>query len=82
MLYILGGTPRGGKSIIARKLLQEQKIPYFCTDFLISVLHNGAPEFEINHNKPFIEKAEKIWPLVKHLLHHLVVDEEKYLIIN
>lgn len=38
MLYLLGGAPRTGKSIIARRFVAEKQIPYFCTDALITVL--------------------------------------------
>ncbi len=29
MLYLLGGAARSGKSIIARRILAEKRIPYF-----------------------------------------------------
>ena len=38
MFFILGGAPRCGKSIMARRFAEKFKIPYFATDFLVSAL--------------------------------------------
>jgi adenosyl cobinamide kinase/adenosyl cobinamide phosphate guanylyltransferase len=32
MLYLLGGAARSGKSIIAKRILAESRIPFFCLD--------------------------------------------------
>lgn len=79
MLYILGGASRSGKSIVARRLVEEKKIPFFCIDFLISSLQE-VKHLEINHGQEFIVKAEKLWPLTKPLYSHLITEEPKYLI--
>ncbi len=79
MVYILGGASRSGKSIIARRLVIEQNIPFFCTDFLVTSL-SGINTVNIQHDTPFIEKADKLWPLVKPMLNHLVKEEPQYLI--
>lgn len=79
MLYILGGSPRSGKSTIGRKLVKEKAIPFFCIDFLITSLQEVKP-LNIQHGQPFIGKAENLWPLVKPLLIHLLQEESNYLV--
>jgi hypothetical protein len=80
MLYILGGAPRTGKSILGRKFVSDKQIPFFCIDFLITAIEEGTPQIGIKHGQPFISKAEGLWPLVKPLLTHLIREEPNYLI--
>ncbi len=68
MLYILGGVARSGKSTISRRFVQEKAVPYFSTDALINALQ-GAELLNIHHELPFVEKAEKIWPMVEPMLY-------------
>jgi len=79
MLYILGGAPRCGKSIIARRFVSERNISYFSTDFLIESLEKGAPQLNIKFG-PFIPKAEKVWPILNYLMKGIVEWTESYLI--
>lgn len=79
MIYILGGTSRSGKSIISRRFVTERQIPFFCIDFLTTSLQE-IPTLNIKHGLPFLEKAEKLWPLIKPMLIHLLKEEPQYLI--
>lgn len=79
MLYVLGGAPRCGKSILARRFVSERRIPYFSTDFLIWALEKGAPQLDIKFG-PFLPKAEKVWPIIKPLMSVLTEDVDNYLI--
>lgn len=79
MLYILGGSSRSGKSIIARRFVKEKQIPFFCIDFLITSLQEIG-QLDIRHGQDFITKAEKLWPLLKPMLAHLLKEEPDYLI--
>ncbi len=79
MLYILGGTSRSGKSIIADKLL-EKGIPFFSTDFLMMGLERGLPEFGVNSNDPAPKIATKIWPIIKEIAITLIDINQDYLI--
>ena len=79
MLYLLGGAPRTGKSILARRLVVEKRIPYFGIDALTTVLQESLPDLGIKHGQPFIFKAEKIWPILKSLLIHFIEEEPDYL---
>jgi len=79
MLYILGGAPRCGKSIVSRRFVLEKNIPYFSTDFLIEALEKGAPQLDIKFG-PFIPKAEKVWPILDYLIRGIVDWADNYLI--
>jgi len=72
MLYVLGGASRSGKSIISRRFVSEKQIPFFCIDFLITSLQE-VPSLDIKQGQPFIDKAKKLWPLIKPLLVHLIL---------
>jgi len=80
MLYLLGGAPRTGKSVIARRLVAEKQIPYFCIDALTTVLQESLPNLGIKHGQPFVSKAENLWPILKSLLFHLAEEEPDYLV--
>ncbi len=79
MLYLLGGAPRTGKSILARSFVTEKGIPYFGIDGLTTVLQESLPDLGIKHGQPFISKAEKIWPILNSLLIHFIEEEPNYL---
>lgn len=81
MLYVLGGASRSGKSIIAKKLLINKQIPYFSTDFLVTILENGNSSLGIKQGLNPILKSEKLWNYVKPLLiNHIINEERDYLI--
>ncbi|HEY1041576.1 MAG TPA: hypothetical protein VGE63_02530 [Candidatus Paceibacterota bacterium] len=78
MLYLIGGAPRSGKSLLAQRLLKEKQVSYFPTDALIGTLTFAAPEFNINHDLSFKEKSEKVWRFTEHLFNHFLHEEESY----
>ena len=80
MLYLLGGAPRTGKSILARRFVAEKGMPYFGVDGLTTVLQESLPDLGIRHGQPFISKAEKLWPILKSLLIHFIEEELDYLV--
>jgi hypothetical protein len=47
MLYLIGGAARAGKTILGHRLFRERSIPYFCVDYFVSALDQGAPELGI-----------------------------------
>ncbi len=79
MLYILGGTARSGKTLIARKIAKNKGIPYFSTDLLISSLQRGAPELGIKHGQKHISKAKKLWKFAEPLMKSFIKNTDGYL---
>jgi hypothetical protein len=80
MFYILGGAPRAGKSILAKKFLKEKQVPYLSTDAIVGMLSQSAPEYGIQQGGEFIPKAQKLWRFSKALFEYLIEEEENYLV--
>ena len=80
MLYLIGGAPRSGKSLLAQRILKEKQVPYFPLDALIGTLTFATPEFDINHDLSFRLKSEKVWRFTEHLFNHFLSEEESYLV--
>lgn len=78
MLYIVGGAARSGKSTLARKLVTELKIPYFSIDQILIGLEKGLPEFGITHKQTTLERAPKLWPILKPMLINIYNSEPEY----
>lgn len=57
MTYLVGGTPRSGKSILKDILLEKYKIPGLCTDYLRDALMDEVPGFGIKKNMTDAEKS-------------------------
>jgi hypothetical protein len=57
MIYLIGGAARSGKTIITHRLWREQHVPYFCIDYFISAIDQGAPELGIQAESPSLQRA-------------------------
>ena len=60
MVYLIGGSPRGGKSILSRKLSKKLNIPYISTDNLRLVVLPYFKHNEKNKNFPFIKMYDSV----------------------
>lgn len=80
MIHVLGGTSRAGKTLLSRRAVSEKGIPYFPLDALFGGLANGAPQLGITYEQPFIERAERMWPVAKPLLGFFFHEERDFLI--
>ena len=80
MLYLLGGSPRAGKSTIGRKFTSETGIPYFGLDYLKMGIARGWPESGVDPNGGDLKIAKKIWPVVKGMAMTLVEEGEDCLL--
>jgi hypothetical protein len=61
MLYLISGTSRSGKTLMARKLMAQENLPYLSLDWLIMGFTNGVPEYGI-HDKLFPDEiAKRFW---------------------
>lgn len=79
MLYFLGGAPRSGKSMVARKLLLAKHLPYFPTDCLMMGLRNGLPELGLPSGDPR-GTGERLWAVVRAMAMSLHWTGETYLL--
>lgn len=80
MLYLLGGAARSGKSIIARRILLEKGIPFFCLDHLAAGAASTLPQLQIDLDSDDASVGEKIWPLVKATARVIIKDQLDYLL--
>jgi hypothetical protein len=80
MLYLVSGTSRSGKTLIARKVLADKQIPYLSLDWLMMGFNDGIPEYGIHHLLWPNEIAEKIWPFLKGMIDNMLFDGMDYVI--
>ena len=80
MLFLVGGTSRSGKTLIAKKLLAEKRIPYLSLDWLMMGFNDGMPEQGIHHLLWPNEIAEKMQPFLHGVIDCLLVDGMDYVI--
>ena len=80
MLFLVSGTSRSGKTLIARKVLADKQIPYLSLDWLMMGFNDGIPEFGIHHLLWPNEIAEKMWPFLLGVIDCMLVDGMDYVI--
>ncbi|HEY6394035.1 MAG TPA: hypothetical protein VIX12_01385 [Candidatus Binataceae bacterium] len=80
MLYIVGGAPRAGKSILARQMLAEHHLPYFSVDTLMMGIAKGMPEFGLRLCDPALKRAGPLWPIVRGMAESFVERGDDYLL--
>jgi len=80
MLYLLGGSPRVGKTTISKQFLLETGIPYFGLDYLKMGIARGWPECGVDPNGGDLVIAEQLWPVVKGMVLTLFERDEDYLL--
>ena len=80
MLYLVGGASRSGKSLIARKILVERRIPYLSLDWLMMGFNDGLPEYGIHHRLWPNEIAEKMAPFVQGMIGSMLLEKLHYVI--
>jgi len=80
MLFLVSGTSRSGKTLIARKILADRGIPYLSLDWLMIGFNDGIPEYGIHHLLWPNEIAVKMWPFLQGMIDCMLVDGMDYVI--
>ena len=80
MLYLVSGTSRSGKTLIAKKILADKRIPYLSLDWLMMGVNDGVPEYGIHHLLWPNEIARKMEPFLRGMINSMLVDGIDYLI--
>jgi hypothetical protein len=67
ILYLVGGAPRVGKSVLAQRLLKTEGIPWLPTDVLRTVLRRVLPELDAVDQDPVdaAQLAELMYPHIE-----------------
>jgi hypothetical protein len=80
MLLIVGGAPRTGKGIIARRLLVETRMPYLSLDVLKMGLVHAVPSLGVDPDASSIAVSEQLWPLVRAMAVNMIETGVPYII--
>lgn len=80
MLFLVSGTSRSGKTLLAKRILADKHIPYLSLDWLMMGFNDGIPEYGIHHLLWPNEIAEKIWPFLLGMIDSMLVDGMDYVI--
>ena len=80
MLFLVSGTSRSGKTLIARRLLADKRIPYLSLDWLMMGFNDGIPEYGIHHLLWPNEIARKMAPFLQGMIDCMLVDGVDYVI--
>ena len=80
MLFLVSGASRSGKTLIAKRILADQQIPYLSVDWLMMGFNDGLPEYGIHHLLWPDEIAEKIEPFLLGMIDSMLVDGINYVI--
>lgn len=64
-LFLIGGSPRAGKSTAARRFTSETGIPCFELDYLKMGIARGMPEYGLDPDNDDLVIARQLWPVVK-----------------
>ena len=80
MLYIVGGCSRSGKSLLAERMRLRHGVPWFPLDALKMGLYLGAPSLGVDPEDDDLETADRMWPIIKGVLEHLIFDGRDYLV--
>jgi len=80
MLFLVSGTSRSGKTLIAKKLLADKQIPYLSLDWLMMGFNDGIPEYGIHHLLWPNEIAEKMRPFLSGMIDCMLTEGMDYVI--
>ena len=80
MLFLVSGSSRSGKTLIAKKVLADERIPYLSLDWLMMGFNDGMPDYGIHHLLWPNEIAEKMGPFLQGMIDCMLVDGIDYVI--
>jgi hypothetical protein len=80
VLYIVGGAPRAGKSLLAQRMLEERKVAYFPTDILMMGLAKAMPELGLRPTDSPQTRAPITWPILRGMAVTILENGEDYLV--
>ena len=78
MIYLIGGPPRVGKSILAQEFINNKPIYSFSTDFLYDI--DQVRDIENFDKLGIIQKGEAFFPILERLIGNIERQSENCLI--
>lgn len=80
MIYLISGTSRSGKTMIAEQIAAQKGISYLSLDWLVMGFTNGIPEYGL-HDMLFPDDiAERLWSFLKAMLENMLWSDIDYII--
>jgi hypothetical protein len=81
-LYLVGGAPRVGKSVLAQRLLEQDGIPWLRTDVIRTVLRRVLPDLDAIDQDPVDAAllAEFMYPHIEQAAEVCAEEAERFLI--
>ncbi len=80
MIYLIGGTAKSGKTYLAKKILEENNISYFSTDYLMIALSQiEALDISVD-TEDDRSVAKKLSPYLQSMIEAMVYNRIDYLI--
>ncbi|MEQ9308800.1 MAG: hypothetical protein RLN90_05045 [Balneolaceae bacterium] len=80
MLYIISGTSRTGKTMLAKKISSKKSISYFSLDWLVMGFTNGIPELGIHDLLLPDDIAKRSWNYFKAMFESMLYSEVDYIV--
>ena len=80
MVYLVGGTPRSGKTTIAVRFMLTAGVPYQSIDYIKMGLARGAPILGIDPNRGDLITAKQLRPILDGMIRTYVENEDDYLL--
>jgi 2-phosphoglycerate kinase len=72
MLYLIGGASRSGKTLLAKDILEHEKVGYLSLDWIMMGFTHGMPEYGIHDKLMPDEIAGKLWVFLKPMLTSMI----------
>ncbi len=84
ILYLVGGPPRVGKSSLAQRLLDLDRIPWLPTDVLRTVLRRVVPELDAIDQDPVDASllSELMYPHIEKAAEVCAEENKRFLIVG
>jgi predicted kinase len=80
VLYLVGGAPRAGKSILAQRMLDECGVAYFPTDTLMMGLTTAVPQLGLQPADSPATRSPVMWPFLRGMAVKILENGEDYLL--
>ena len=74
MIFLVGGSSRSGKTLLARKVLAENRISYLSLDWLMMGFNDGIPEYGIHHLLWPHEIADRMEPFLLGMINSMLIE--------
>lgn len=72
MLYVISGSSRAGKTLIATELLKKRGLTYLSLDWLVMGFTNGMPEYGIHDKLMPDEIARRSWSFLRAMMESMI----------